>query len=199
VREVVRVRALVLLAVLVAAFFVFGGSATAGPYTTPAEMMDAEWLQGHNSEITGAMVQNAWRWYGIPPHCFLTIIAAETSMGDPALGGRLVGAHNYGCLKYAGYDSRWGMLASGTITVGGKLWYAFPTPEIGVCALGRYLKIGPSSRPGYYLDCLKRGDWQAFAAVYYGRAVPGYWEYVERLRAIDSRLVRRANECGWAW
>lgn len=183
-----------------AAFFV--GPVQAAEYSTPAAMMDAEILDPHQSEITGEMVQNAWRWYGIPTNVFLAVAGAETSMGDPRYGGRLIteGHHNYGCLRYGVGGPKVSELACGVATVAGKDWYSFPTMTAGVMALGRYLKIGPTHNPGYYLRCFKQGDWFAdFAAVYYGRSVPGYWQYVANLRAIYDRVTRIAREHGFAW
>ncbi len=189
------------LVALVAAFFMLSTPALA--YSSPAEMIQAEWLTPHNSEITGEMVLNVWRWYGIPPHILLTIIAAETSLGDPDLGGRLISedSHNYGCMRAFAASSKWGMLANGTITVAGKVWFTFADMRTGMCALGRLLKVGPLSNPGYYLRCFRDNDgWcRSFAAVYYGRNVAGYSTYVRNLEQLDAKfkVVARAN--GWLW
>jgi hypothetical protein len=166
-------------------------------------MTDAEFLQPHQSDITGEMVHNVWRWYGIPPHILLSIIGAETALGDPVLGGRLIseGHHNYGCMRAAGTTSQWGMLSSGSVVVAGKEWYSFPSMEMGLMALGRYLKVGPTANPGYYLRSFRADhNWyEAFAAVYYGRGVPGFWAYVQHLRALDAKFCRVAGEYGWLW
>ncbi len=205
-------RWLVLATILVAAaaFFVSTGdvNAISGAvsddihYTTPAEMIDAEFLDPHNSPITGEMVQNVWRWYNIPPHILLSIIGAETSMGDPILGGRLIsdGHNNFGCLRY-GIHPKCDELSNGSVRVAGKDWYSFPTMTAGMMALGRYLKIGPAGNPGYYSRCFRdnRGWYESFAAVYYGRNIPGYWAYVARLKAIDAKLCRVAALYGWLW
>lgn len=171
-------------------------------YATPAAMIDGEWLQPHNSEITGAMVQNVWRWYGVPPHILLSIIAAESSMGDPVLGGRLIseGHHNYGCLRF-GIHPKCDELATGCVTVGGKDWYSFPSMQNGMMALGRYLKVGPTSNPGYYMRCFasNRGWCEPFARVYYGAKVPRFAAYVETLRRTDQKLIDTALKYGFSW
>ena len=187
-----RLLLVLILAILAGGLFV--GSASA----TPAEMMDTEWLGPHSSDIAGEMVQDCWRWYGIPPHVLLTIIGCETSMGDPVLGGRLVQYHNYGCLRFGsgGFWCKWGALASGTVEVGGRVWCAYPSMEQGMMALGRLLKVGPVSDPGYYLRCFKRGDWAAFAAVW---NPAGGQRYVEKLRKLDATLCRVAARWGYLW
>ncbi len=181
----------------------------APPPATPAQqieaMMDAEFFAPHNSEITGAWVHNIYRWYGIPPHILLAIMGAETSLGDPVLGGRLIseGHYNYGCIRaFANYSvTKWGMLATGTVRVAGKDWLAFPSMEMGMMALGRYLKVGPASNPGYYLRTFRdnRGWPEAVASVYYDRNIPGFWAYVANLKALDAKFCRVAALYGWLW
>ncbi len=191
---------LLLVAASIAAFLVFGGAASAGRYVTPAVMMDVEILGPHDSEISGEMVQNVWRWYGIPTNVTLAIVGAETSMGDPELGGELVDHFNYGCLRYGVGGVRVSELASGHVTVRGVEWWSFPDMRTGMMALGRYLKLGPMSNPGYYRQCFRSTDWApAFAAVYYGAEVPGYWSYVAELRTIDARVTTIARTNGYLW
>jgi hypothetical protein len=195
-------RRLLLILLLAAAFCgLFCTPALA--YSPPAQMMAAEWFGPHASEVTGEMVQAVWRWYGIPPHILLTIMAAETSLGDPALGGRLIseGHNNYGCIKWMGAETKWGCLASGSVIVAGKTWYSFPDAWTGIAALGRYLKVGPGGNPGYYLRCFYADhDWyEAFAAVYYGRTVSGYSAYLRNIRALDARFCATARKHGWLW
>jgi hypothetical protein len=197
-----RVRWGTLLVILaaIAAFLVFGAPVLASEYSIPSAMIDAEILGPHSSDITGEMVQNLWRWYGIPTNITLAIIGAETSMGDPALGGELVAAHNYGCMRYGVGGVRVAELASGYASVRGVDWWSFPTMEAGMMALGRYLKLGPMSDPGYYRQCFKRADWaERFAAVYYGREVPGFSKYVAELRSIYARVTAIARAHGLAW
>lgn len=195
-----RRRILLILAAAIAAFLVFGAPVAAGDYSTPAAMMDAEILGPHHSEITGEMVQNLWRWYGIPTNITLAIIGAETSMGDPDLGGPLVDAHNYGCMRYGVGAVKVGELADGYVEVRGLKWWSFPTMEAGMMALGRYLKLGPTSQPGRYRQIFKKADWfEAFAAIYYGREVPGFRQYVANLKAIYARVTAIARGHGWKW
>ena len=190
------ITALIIGAVLTA-FFIWAAPALASDYATPAEMMDGEWFgPSRGSEITGEMVQNLWRWYGIPPHVTLTILAAETSLGhpNPQIGERLVGYHNYACLtSYNGFGTKWGMLANGEISLGSRHFFTFPSMEQGMMALGRLLKVGPTSQPGYYLDCFKRGDWVAFAAKW---NPGGGYGYALKLMRFDQTFRRVANEHG---
>ena len=160
-----------------------------------ATFMDTYLFQPHHSPVTGAMVLQNADWYGIPPLAQLVIMAAETSLGDPELGGALARSNNFGCLRYHGGDTAWGQLSNGRIWVAGKDWYSFPTPAIGMAAWGRYLK---SAMNGLYLPllCAERPLWEEFAAVYYGRGVSGFASYVNRLRSIESRFREMASERG---
>src|SRR5665811_27685 len=164
-----------------------------------ADFLDEDILGPHDSRIPGDMVVNSWRWYGIDVLPQLVIMAAETSLGDPNLGGTLVYKNNFGCMRYHGPDTKWGVLSTGRAWVAGKDWYAFPSPEVGVMALGRYLKVGvltgaigrPSPAPPY--------DWQGFAAVYYGRNVSGYRSYVQRLYRLERQYRTVAAQNGFVW
>jgi hypothetical protein len=71
--------------------------------------------------------------------------------------------------------------------VAGKDWYAFPSPQVGMAAFGRYLKAGVD---GFYVPILsaKNPDWERFAAVYYGRSVSGFSSYVSRLHTFENRF-----------
>jgi hypothetical protein len=160
-----------------------------------ATFMDAHLFQPHSSPITGAMVVQNARWYGIPPLSQLVIIAAETSLGDPRLGGALARNNNFGCLRYHGSDTPWGQLSDGRIWVAGKDWYSFPSPAVGMAAFGRYLK---SAVDGRYLPMLTADNplWEEFAAIYYGRGVSGFSSYVDRLHAIERRFRQMAAEQG---
>jgi hypothetical protein len=177
----------------------------AGKYATPAAMMDAEFLRPHHSEITGAIVQQIWRTYGIAPHITLSILAAETSLGDPVQGGRLIsgGSHNYGCIRaFAGYGATpWGALATGTVRVAGKDWLAWPDMQTGMTAWALYITQGPRSSPGYYMRVFanERGWYTSFGSVYFGSGVAGYSGYVANLRALDAKFVRVAALNGWRW
>lgn len=184
---------LVLAAVLCASLFV----ATARAESTAA-FLDAEVLGPHDSRISGEMLVDNWRWYGFDVLPQLVILGAETSLGDPRLGGQLVWENNFGSLRYHGANSRWGELADGRAWIAGKDWYSFPSPEIGMMAFGRYLKVGVD---GFYRRALGDTpyDWEAFASVYYGRGVPGLDRYIRNLRALESRFREKAAEAGFVW
>lgn len=175
-----------------------GLAATPALAASTAAFLDQDILGPHDSHVTGDMVVDTWHWYGIDVLPQLVIMGAETSLADPRLGGALVLSNNFGCLRYHGADTRWGELASGKVWVQGKDWYAFPSPEVGMMALGRYLKVG---RDGLYRRLLDAPpyDWEAFAAAYYGRGVPGFAAYVSNLRALESRFRGRAATAGFGW
>ena len=160
-----------------------------------ADFMTTYLFRPHDSPITGEMVLQNADWYGIPALSQLVIIAAETSLGDPSLGGSLARHNNFGCLRYHGADTPWGLLSDDRIWVAGKDWYSFPDAAVGMAALGRYLKVGAD---GYYLPILSQDhpDWERFASVYYGRGVSGFSAYVSRLRSIESRFRSMAAEHG---
>ena len=160
-----------------------------------AAFMDTYLFRPHSSPVTGAMVLQNARWYGIPPLPQLVIMAAETSLGDPRLGGAVARSNNFGCLRYHGSDTPWGQLSDGRTWVAGRDWYSFPSPAVGMAAFGRYLK---SAMDGQYVLLLsaQRPLWEEFAAVYYGRGVSGFGSYVDRLRALESRLREMAAEQG---
>lgn len=186
--------AVVIVAVL-AVMLLAAGPARAA---STADFLDSEFFVPHNSPITGQMVVNNWRWYGIDVLPQLVIMAAETSLGDPRLGGSLVQSNNFGCIRYRGTDSKWGELSNGRVWAAGKDWYSFPTPGLGMMGFGRYLKVGLD---GFYLRVLDGPsyDWPAFAARYYGRNVAGYDRYVRNLYALDSRFRAKAIEAGFLW
>ena len=160
-----------------------------------AQFMDAKLFQPHNSAITGEMVLQNADWYGIPALTQLVIMAAETSLGDPSLGGTLARRNNFGCMRYHGADTVWGQLSDARIWVAGKDWYSFPTAQAGMEAFGRYLKSGVN---GFYVPILSSGnpDWSRFAAVYYGSGVSGFSSYVSRLYAIQARFKAQAAASG---
>jgi hypothetical protein len=160
-----------------------------------ADFMDRYLLRPHHSPVTGQMVLQNAKWYGIPPLSQLVIMAAETSLGDPVLGGTLARRNNFGCLRYSGAGTPWGLLSDGRIRVAGKDWYSFPTPQLGMAAWGRYLKLAAD---GFYLPILTAADpdWERFASVYYGSGVLGLGSYVNRLDAIENHFRAMAAEQG---
>ncbi len=124
-----------------------GDSSATAPTLSPeeqrlADFMDRYLFQPHNSPVTGAMVLQNADWYGITPLSQLVIMAAETSLGDPKLGGTLARRNNFGCMRYHGAGTAWGLLSDGRIWVAGKDWYSFATPQVGMAAWGRYLEAG---------------------------------------------------------
>jgi hypothetical protein len=158
-----------------------------------AAFMDTHLFRPHDSPIAGEMVLQNAEWYGIPPLPQLVILAAETSLGDPVLGGVLARRNNFGCLRYHGAGTPWGLLSDGKVWLAGKDWYSFATPELGMAAFGRYLKAGVD---GFYVSVLsaKTPDWDRFAAVYYGRGASGFSSYVNRLRALEDSFRAEAAE-----
>ena len=177
-----------------------GQSSASNTTLTPEEQAAADFMttylfQPHNSPITGEMVLQNADWYGIPALSQLVIMAAETSLGDPKLGGSLARHYNFGCMRYASTGTAWGMLSDGPVSVAGKQWYSFPDVSTGVTAFGRYLKAGVS---GWYVPILSQAhpDWQKFASVYYGSGVSGFGAYVSRLRAIESSFRSMAASHG---
>ena len=160
-----------------------------------ADFMDAYLFRPRNSPVTGEMVVQNARWYGIPALSQLVIMAAETSLGDPKLGGAPARSYNFGCLRYHGAGTPWGLLSSGKIWAAGKDWYSFASPQIGMAAFGRYLKAGAD---GFYVPILSSADpdWERFAAVYYGRGVSGFSSYVSRLHTLENRFRSMAAEQG---
>ena len=169
------------------------GSTLTADEAALAGFIDTYLFQPHNSPVTGQMVLQNADWYGIPPLSQLVIMAAETSLGDPNLGGALARSNNFGCLRYGGSGSPWGMLSNGSLWVAGKQWYSFPTPQLGMAAWGRYLKVGAN---GFYAPILAaaRPDWERFAAVYYGSGVAGFGAYVNRLHTIENRFKTMAAQ-----
>ena len=177
------------------------GADAAAPYPVDpqrqasAEFMDQTLFQPHGSAITGEMVLENTDWYGVPVLPQLVIMAAETSLGDPILGGALARRNNFGCMRYAGTNNAWGQLSDGVVRVAGKDWYSFPTPQAGMAAFGRYLKSGVN---GFYMSILDsvNPDWRRFAGVYYGSGVSGFSSYVSRLYAIQARFRAQAAASG---
>jgi hypothetical protein len=190
------------VAVAILAGGLFCAQAQASTYSSTAAFLDAEVLATHHTAITGEMIVNDWRWYGIDVLPLLVILGAESSLGDPALGGGSVPAYNYGNLKDGHPGAKWEALANGTWYCPGQGTYlTFPSPEIGVMAEGRYLKVGPSFDPGLYRRLFDQTpiDWAAFARVYYGVNVPGLEAYTANLYALDARFRLRAASFGFAW
>jgi hypothetical protein len=188
-----------LVAVILGGLFFAPAAAAHGTYTSTAAFLDAEILGPHHSIIDGADMVAVWRIYGVDVLDQLVILGAETSLGDPRQGGTLVRENNFGCIRaFAGWQKTpWGAWADGTVTIRGKQWLTWPAPGVGMYAWGRYIKAGVGGR---YLPILARNDWSAFAAIYYGRGVPGLGQYTSNLYAIQARYRALAHSHGfWAW
>lgn len=169
---------------------------------TEEAMIDRLFLRPHHSLATGDMVTALARWYGIPPAVTLTIWGAETSMGDPNLGGKLARVYNFGCMRSSSNkNTPWGELASGTVRVAGKSWWVFPSAWAGAAAWGRHCKIGPTSQPGFYRDRLTRTppDWRGWAEKYYGKNVAGFEKYLANIQKINKRVLEKAHAAGFDW
>ena len=163
-----------------------------------AKFLKSDFLEPRNSVITGTMLVNNWKWYGIDVLPQLVILTAETSLGSPDHGGALVQANNFGCMRYSSTESKWSVLSDGKVSVAGYDWFSFPTPTAGMMAWGRYLKVGHN---GYYLDALGQQpyDWEAFARLYFGEDVDGFSEYVDTLRGYEEEYRALAAEHGFSW
>ncbi len=132
---------------------------------------------------------------GIPVVMTLTILGAETSLGDPALGGPIVKAYNWGCLKAGSTDTPWGALSNGTVEIRGVKWFRFPSPEVGMRAWGLYIAHGPTWNPGYYLKSYP--NWEDIAAVYYGSGVQDYSVYLRHLEQLAAKFSGKLKAGGY--
>lgn len=199
-RSTLSPKRLTAVLVLALAAMLWTAAWTAAPATAadPAEFLDSQIFGPHDSPITGEMVVNNSEWYGVDILPQLVILAVETSLGDPRLGGSLVESNNFACMRYHGADTKWGQLSDGRTWVAGKDWYSFESPGLGMMAFGRYLKVGLD---GFYLRALAAPpyDWPAFAARYYGRNVAGYDRYVSNLYRFERIFRAKAARAGIDW
>ncbi len=174
--------------------------APAAVASSTAAFLDQYILGPRGSVLTGDVLVENWRWYGVPVRTQLVILGAETSLGTRASGGRLVDLNNFGCIKASRnwQSTRWGEWADGTVEVAGKTWLTWPTMEIGAHAWGRYLKVGAG---GYYRSVVfdESPNWRAYANVYYGRSVPGLEAYIDNLQRIDAHFTGIARAHGFVW
>lgn len=156
--------------------------------TPLAEFIDREYLRPHNSVFTGAMVVALKDEFGIPVALTLTILGAETSLGDPVLGGELIsgGHNNFGCMKWSAASTPWGALATGKVKIRGIDWYSFPDAETGMRAWGLYISQGPTWNPGYYLKTYPK--WEDFCAVYYGSDVKDFHVYLRHVEQLYAKF-----------
>ncbi len=162
--------------------------------TTATQFMDRSLFKPHQSPITGAMVVNNGKWYGTEVLPQLVILTAETSLGDPGLGGELARRYNFGCLRYRSVPTQWGVLANGKVTVAGKEWYTFPNAQVGMVAFGRFLKLGQG---GVLKKALSSHpyDWKTFARAYFGDS-SGLAAYTVKLYDLETSLRAKALKFG---
>jgi len=141
------------------------------------------------------MIVGLEKRFGIRPLWTLVILGAESSLGDPDLGGELARRNNFGCIKAAA-QGPWSELANDTIDLRGTLWHAFPNPALGMEAWGLYITQGAG---GVYPALLEEGDWRGFAPVYYGADVPRFKEYVAELCSRATGVRAKAKAAGFDW
>jgi hypothetical protein len=166
-------------------------------YPTTASLLDAEFLQPVHSVIPGQCFVDNWNWYGIEVLPQLVILSLETSLGSNGEGAK---HNNFGNVK-AGSGGKWEEFSDGTWHTdvpGGGTFLSFPTPEKGMAAFGRFLKIGPSSKPGFYLSCFANQpyDWAKFTSTY---NPGGGGAYVSKAKATEALYRARAKQWGYQW
>lgn len=193
-----RASVIVLLAAALSGLCFAPAQAAEREYPSTAAFVQTEILDPHHSVIEAVDMVACWRIYDIPVLDMLVILGAETSIGDPSLGGQLVGVNNFGCVRaFSGWETTpWGAWANGTITIRSRQWLTWPSPEVGLYAWCRYIRRGVG---GAYPAILERGDWAAFARIYYGADVPGLETYTADLYAIQARMRALAGAHGYVW
>jgi hypothetical protein len=169
---------------------------------TPAAVSLQAWMDRaifvpRNSEMSGNMVASLETWYGIKPLWTLVVTGAETSCGRRSDGRIVQVAHNYGCITFGSRTTKWGELSlPNPLTIRGRKFCQYPDEWRGMMALGRLLKLGPSSNPGLYLRQLKVRDWHGFARTYYGAEVAGVEAYEANLLKIEAGFKKMAAAAG---
>ena len=175
-------RALAVLAVLVAAFFVLTAPALAyqdAPETAAIRGI----LAAHESPMP---------WWTIAAYAaghsdfdvagFLAVAWAESSLGKGARSHRNVGSIKGGPVGSLWRDLRIGVTRSG--------YNIYPDMRAGTRAL-IYLLMERG-----YMAQLAAGDFWGFGNRYYGRNVPGISRYVANLKAARAIIVREAAAYG---
>jgi cell wall-associated NlpC family hydrolase len=178
-----------------------GDLASTPPAETIEAWMDRTIFKPRDSELSGAVITQMQKDYGLKPLWVLTVTGAETSCGRKADGPIVTQAHNYGCITYGSLVTKWGLLATPNdpLVLDGRRFFKFPNVYTGATALGRLLKVGPTSSPGLYLKQLQVRDWHGFALTYYGKDVPGVAAYEANLLKIEAGFKQQANAAGWQW
>jgi hypothetical protein len=123
------------------------------------------------------------------------VLGAETSLGDPNLGGPIVTqAYNLGCLKYRPRtpdNAIYHDLSSGIYERRGVQWFRFLDPDAGMEAWGRFIVAEG------YRDALNAERWELFAGRYYGESVAGYAAYLNNLQLLAAKFADRAALAGF--
>jgi peptidoglycan hydrolase CwlO-like protein len=166
-----------------------------------ADFIYNTFLVPRRSVLTGQMVMDVWAKYGISPAASLAVLNAETGMGSLKYGGQLVGANNFGCIRYKD-NPVWLRSADppityGRIEVGGRSWFTFATPAEGMEAWARC--IGYGCGRDCYRPLMNAGNWVAFADIYYGKGVAGEAKYIARLQWAYGMLMEAAHWMGYNW
>lgn len=175
-------RRALLLAVLVAAFFMFASPALAYQDAPETEAIRGI-LAAHESPMpwwTIAAYAAGHSDFDVPG--FLAVAWAESSLGKGAPGHKNVGSIKGGPVGSLWRDLRVGVTRSG--------YNVYPDMRAGTRAL-IYLLMERG-----YMAQLAAHDFWGFANRYYGRNVPGITRYVANLRAAHGIIVREAAEYG---
>jgi hypothetical protein len=185
-----------------------GGSSGSAKYPSSASEVKAQanfiyktFLVPRKSVLSGEMVMEIWRKYGISPAQSLAVLNAESGMGSLRWGGRLVSeGNNFGCMGYSvspSYLSWSPAIDHGKIYVGDRFWMRFYSVADGIEAWGRYIAYGRGK--DCYRPLLRTGNWTAFADIYYGKNVPGKAKYIERLTWAYGMLKKNGTAMGYSW
>jgi hypothetical protein len=163
-------------------------------YPTTASLLDAEFLRPVKSRIAGQSFVDNWNWYGIEVLPQLVILHLETSLGSNGEGAK---HNNFGNIK-AGSGGKWEEFSNGVWKAAGGTFLSFPTPEKGMAAFGRFMKIGPSRQPGFYLSCFANQpyDWAKFSGVY---NPGGGTVYVQNAKNAEASYRALAAKFGYVW
>lgn len=164
-------------------------------------LLDRLFLFPHQSLIKGAWIVRNRDQHGISVIAQLAVLAAESSLGDPFLGGRVCReGFNFGSVKFrprTPENAFWWDLSTGEPISGERPgsgpWMAFPSADVGMEAWGRFIA---SSQGGQYLAHLNAERWSDFAAIYFGLEVPGYDEYWRQLDGFARTFRARAADAG---
>ncbi len=185
-----------------------GGSSGSAKYPSSAAEVKAQanfiyktFLVPRKSVLSGEMVMEIWRKYGISPAQSLAVLNAESGMGSLRWGGRLVSeGNNFGCMGYSANPAwiSWNpAISHGKIWVGDRNWMRFYSVADGIEAWGRYIAYGRGK--DCYRPLLRTANWTGFADIYYGKNVPGKAKYIERLTWAYGMLKKNAKAMGYSW